>query len=207
MMTIKPTVLLMMLGLLGACGSTPTSTFYSLTGATPALATRTARNVSPKLAVMPINLPELIDRPQLVVHSAGRQVRLLEHQRWAEPLRREIPRVIAEDLGQLLNSSGIVALPADIQALAPDYRLVLDVQRLDASEGVGVDIDVVWVLSSRQATIRSGRTTLRQELPPSLASTPFAGALIEAHREVLRRVAVDIAEGFKAASTAPGPVK
>ncbi|MEI7611392.1 MAG: PqiC family protein [Betaproteobacteria bacterium] len=207
MMTIKTTVLLMLLGVLGACGSTPSSTFYSLREASAALATPSASKESPKLAVMPINLPDLIDRPQLVVLSGGRQVRLLEHQRWAEPLRREIPRLIAEDLGQLLNSSGVVALPADIQALAPDYRLLLDVQRLEASEGVGVDVDVVWVLSSRQATIRSGRTTLRQEFQKSGTSNTFTTTLIEAHRLGLQRVAADIAEGFRAATAASASLK
>jgi uncharacterized protein len=197
MKSIKGIVAFVMLGMLSACGSTPKSTFYSLADVNINQGAMATRKGSPTLAVLPINLPELIDRPQLVVHSGGRQVRLLEQQRWAEPLRREIPRVVADDLGRLLNSSGIVALPPDLQALAPDYRLLLDVQRLDAIEGVGVDVDVLWFLSTRNSILRKGRTTLRLEFQKS---TPFPTMLIEAQREALQRVAADIAEAFNAAT-------
>lgn len=61
------------------------------------------------IVITQTNLPELIDRPQLVTRTANNQVRIKEQQRWGEPLRRAIPRVLAMELGRKLDSGRIVS--------------------------------------------------------------------------------------------------
>lgn len=175
---------------LTACGSSPKPAYYTLAdGERPSVPAK--RGVS--VAVMAASLPELYDRPQLVIGQPGGRVQILDQQRWAEPLRQEIARAVAADLGRKLDSNGVVALPEDVQALAPDYRLMLDVQQIAASPDVGVSVDVAWRLVARDGKVRHGRSAHSE--PAAVAGTaPYAG-LATAYRRVFGRVAEDVAAG------------
>src|SRR5215813_4840355 len=54
----------------------------------------------PIVIVGPVNIPQLVDRPQLVMRDTGFGVRILERERWATPLKESLPRVIAGDLAR-----------------------------------------------------------------------------------------------------------
>ena len=174
--------------LLAACGTTPAPIYYTLVD--HQVASVAARGMTPSVAIVQTKLPELIDRPQLVIRNGGNRLQLSEQRRWAEPLRNEIPRVLADDLGRLLDSSRVAALSVDAQRFAADFRVQLDVQRLDAVEGQGADIDVMWFLESRQGKVSVGRSTLRE---PLAAADGDPAALVAAQRRALGRVAADIA--------------
>ncbi|MGE3976349.1 MAG: ABC-type transport auxiliary lipoprotein family protein [Nitrospira sp.] len=46
--------------------------------------------------ILPVSLPELLDRPQVVLYDEAGRVRLLEEDRWAATLKSEIRRSIGE---------------------------------------------------------------------------------------------------------------
>lgn len=150
--------------------------------------------MTPSIAVVRANVPELIDRPQLALRI-GNQVRFNEQYRWAEPLRREIPRVIASDLGDLLDSSRVASLPNDAAGLDVDFKLTLDFQHLDAVIGQGADIDVLWRVEPRSSKAFVGRSSFRQPLE---GTADDALALIASQRQALRRVAAEIAKEIAA---------
>ena len=171
---------------LGACASAPPARHLTLDDGGP----RTTRlSAAPSIAVVRANVPEIIDRPQLVLRD-GHQVTLSEQYRWAEPLRREIPRVIANDLGELLDSSRVAALPTDAEGFAVDFKLTLDFQQLDAVVGQGANIDVLWRLEHRSGKTLVGRSSFRQPVAGAATDTH---ALVAAQRQALRRVAAEIA--------------
>src|SRR5512137_88877 len=89
--------------LLTGCAS-PRTNFYTLNVAAAPDATAPAMEA---VAVGPVSLPALLDRPQLVVRTAPNRVEFLETHRWAEPLKSELPRVIAADLTRLLNQARV----------------------------------------------------------------------------------------------------
>ena len=175
------------LATLGACASAPLPSHITLDDGLPPLA---KSSITPGIAVVRANVPELIDRPQLVLHSDGHQVALSDQYRWAEPLRREIPRLIAKDLGELLNSSRTAALPAEDAGFAVDFKLALDFQQLDAVVGKGVDVDVLWRVEPRGGKTFVGRSSFRQPLADSAANT---STLVAAQRQALGRIAGEIA--------------
>lgn len=166
--------------LLAGCASSPVPTYYSLDlGAAPLAATGN----TPSVAVGLSALPDMLDRPQMVSRQ-GYEVRMSEQNRWAEPLRRAIPRVLAGEIGSLLNSSQV---SAGTSFANPDYRVMLDVQRFDVLAGSGVEVDILWRIEGRSGA-RAGRSTLQE---------PIAGsgipAQVEAQRRALTRVAAAIA--------------
>lgn len=195
MKTLAKLACIAALATLGACASAPPARHVTLDDGRPPLA---RSSVTPAVAVIRANVPDLIDRPQLVFRTDGNHVTLSEQYRWAEPLRREIPRLIAKDLGELLDSSRVAALAADDAGFPVDFKLALDVQQLDAVVGKGVDVDVLWRLEHRSGKSFTGRSTFRQ---PLTGTATDEIALVAAERQALRSVAAEIAKQIAAAHT------
>jgi uncharacterized protein len=144
-----------------------------------------------KVSVGPITLPELVDRPQLVVRVADNRVDILEMQRWAEPLKSEIPRVIAEDLGRLLGTDRVASYQQHAAAHA-DCRVLLDIQRFEAVPGEAVSVEARWSLHrGAGAPPLTGRSVVRQP-------TEGGGydALVAAYGRALLAVSVDVARAI-----------
>lgn len=201
-----------------ACGSLPTQNYYVLTPTISAAAhsvTSAATRSEPGGPVVFIDrahLPELVDRPQFVLGDGegSNKVRILEQQRWAEPLRAAIPQVIAVDLERQLPNARVSASPLD--ALPADaWRLTLDVQRFEARPGDAVTVEIGWTLTRegvpgaaestagandaagaapavRGHTVRTGRSTARERI----GSDDF-GAIAAAASRALATISREIA--------------
>lgn len=178
------------LAILGGCASSPAPSYFTLEVGMPR---QPAPGLTPSLAITRVSVPELIDRPQLVVRMADNQVRILESQRWAEPLRRQIPHLLADELGRLLGSERVLAAPPDGLGGDSDFRLRLDVLRLEARSGGGAEVDMLWHLEARQGKIVSGRSLVHET-----ADGDDPAALVAAQRRGVVRVAADIAERVRA---------
>lgn len=181
-----------------ACGRSPGVTFYTLTAMTPeATAPTTAPHA---VAVGPVTLPELIDRPQLVIRVAANRVEILETHRWAESLQSEIPRVLAENLARLLRPARVSAYQQNASRDA-EYRVLVDIQRFESIPGDGVTIEALW--SVRRTAIgaapKNGRSLVRE---------PVRGmgydALTAAHSRALAAISNDIAQAMRSEQTSTG---
>jgi len=174
--------------LLAACASAPVEQDYTLSVEAPREALQSMPDVS--VAVGAARMGEMYDRPQLVVRASGNRVRILEEQRWAEPLKSGIARVVAADLGRLLGTAHTTAYPHG-EASNTGYRVALDVQRFDATPGAGVDVDIAWrVTRLPQGTAQDGRTTTHED-----ASGEYE-ALVSAHSRALATASRDIAQAI-----------
>lgn len=174
-----------MLALLAGCAASPAPRYFTLGNGQ---GSPVPQGQTPSIVVTQTSLPELIDRPQLVVRRSDNRVSIDELQRWAEPLRRDIPRVLADELGRQLNSNRVLSLPIDGQDFDADFRLLLDIQRLEAVEGLGAQADVVWRLLPRQGKPFVGRSVANEA-----SGSADAEGLVAAQRRVLQAVAADIA--------------
>jgi len=170
---------------LGACSS-PSSRFYTLDSATTPEQAPVAAPVS--IVVGPVTIPDLVDRPQIVTRFSTNEVKLNEFARWADPLKTDIARVLAANLGTILNTDQVSVLGAGANA-APAWRIRVDVARFESEPAVAVAIDALWTVQppGKQAAI-TGRSVVRE---------PVAGdgfdALISAHNRALASVSRDIA--------------
>jgi len=108
-----------------------------------------ATSDAPSIGVGPVNLPEYIDRPQIVTRSPGNEIRLADFARWGAPLKDLVPRVLAENLAALLGTEKVAVFPWRT-ADAVDYQVVVDIIRFDADDAGNV------VLSARWSVLRKG---------------------------------------------------
>lgn len=174
--------------LLAACASAPAEHDFTLSVEAPEQPLRALPGVS--VAVGAARVSEMYDRPQLVVRESGNRVQILEQQRWAEPLKSAIARVVAANLGRMLGTRHTTSYPHG-EAADTGYRVALDEQRLDASPGKGVEVDVVWrVTRLPQGATQEGRTITRE------AAGSEYEAIVAADSRALATVSHDIAQAI-----------
>lgn len=175
---------------LAACGGgSPPARFFTLGGEAAAGAAPIAAEYS--IVVGPVTIPELVDRPQLVVRSSANRVDILEQARWAAPLESEIPRVLAAELARILPDAR-TASSAQRAATTPDYRVAIDVQRFDTTPNEGAAIEALWSVRPTTGAPVTGRSSVRE--PAGAAPED----LVAAHSRALSAVARDIAASITA---------
>ncbi len=169
---------------LAACASSPATRHYRLSDTQ---ATSAAQTGAPRLAVGPISLPQLVDRPQLVVNHAGHEVAISEFDRWAQPLKDELAQYLAEALGR--QTGAVVVTQQHVSATDASLRLAIDVLRFQAR--AGNDVQIEWVYTLRH---RSGHWTQqgRQSLSEPV-SGPGAAPVVAAYSRALARASETIA--------------
>ena len=183
---IAPLFMALVAASLGGCGSSPTSTYYRLK---PDAALSSMGTAMPQYVVVnPVTIPELVDRPQIVVSVAGNQVWPNEFERWAGPLKSNIQRTLAGNLSILLGSENVSTFGADSSDL-PTWRVRVDVMQFDSVPGNMATIEALWTIwPPGKATPIVGRT---------LAHVPAQGqgydALVAAHDHALGMVSQDVA--------------
>jgi uncharacterized lipoprotein YmbA len=170
---------------LAGCATSPASKFYTLS-AVP-LVEQSPDAAQVVIAIDPVTVPELIDRSQIVTRLDANRVSIDEFARWAEPLKSQIPRVLAADLAQFIPGAIVSTYPQRVDDNA--YRVSVDVQGFDASTNGAVMLAVIWSVRAPNRGERvSGRSVVHET-----ADGPGYDALVKAHSRALASVASDIA--------------
>jgi uncharacterized lipoprotein YmbA len=134
---------------LAGCTSSPSSRFYILSSlATPGPEMKPLpgeRCLS--LGVGPIKIPDYLDRPQIVTRVAQDEIALAEFDRWAGNLKDNLTRVLANNLSTLLCTKNISLFPW-VGGIPIDYRIEVEVIRMDGSLGGNVSLEAWWIILS-----------------------------------------------------------
>ena len=140
-------VLLLCSALLAACGTAPPSRLYTLGAESVASDRLTTVTESRRIELVSVRIPELWDRPQIVMTQTANEVGLSEFHRWASPLRAEVPRIVARDLRRLFDNPNIW-LREDFAGAKPELRVQVMIERIEAIDGKGVQLDAAWTVRS-----------------------------------------------------------
>ena len=181
--------------LLAGCVTTPGARFYTL-NATPVEAAPESANLS--LALGPIDLPEYLERPQIVTRAGDNRLDVDEFNRWGGRLEEEIVRVLVVHLGRRLGTDRVYSYPSRIGA-DTDYRLVLEFRRFDGVLGGEVVLEAAWSLvDDRNASVlETGQASYRRGLE-STDYSDYAAAL----SALLARLGDDLAAALLEAAPA-----
>ena len=186
-MTRCRAALLSTLVLLSGCASAPALRYYALGGAPPPLS---GQPLATNVVLTNLTIPELVDRPQVVLRSATNLVNVLDNQRWAESLKTGISRVLAADLSASLGGTP-VSLRSDRSERSNDAAALLvaiDINRFDASLTAGVDVDAGW--SVRRG---AGQTPARAHVHIHETAGGSVEEIVAAQERALARLAAEIA--------------
>jgi hypothetical protein len=189
---------LILIALLAGCSSSPKPSFYNLSTEGPSAAAVDAK-APYSVAVGPLTLPAMLDRPQMVVRVDANRVEIDEFHRWAGPLQQDIVRVIAENMAQALAVSRVLS-STQSGAGESDYRVAVDIQRFDTTPGKGVAIEAAWTVRRSASGAKSGHVLVEEP-----AGAEGYDALVAAHSRALGRISREIAQDVQALATAnPG---
>ena len=175
----------LVLSLAAGCASTPTR-FFTLSALAEPAPVPTLPAVALSVAVGPVQIPALVDRPQMVLMVDANQVQVDEFNRWAAPLADEITRVTVINLTQRLGSADVWPTSAGPASNAK-VKLRIDIVEFEARPGEAVLVDARFSLR-RGETTRNGRSQLRE---PTRGES--ADAVAAAYSRALARMAADIA--------------
>lgn len=181
--------LLIAAGLTG-CGTSPPERFFTLASEPAPISAASTSPTAIAIVVGPVSVPELVDRPQFVVRSGANRVEIAEQSRWAAPLKHEIPRVIADHLGQFIEGARTMT-SSSRAVVAADYRVTMDIKRFDSIPGESATIEAVWTVKGRDGASLEGRSLARE------MSGAGYDELVQAHSRALTIVSRDIADAIK----------
>jgi uncharacterized lipoprotein YmbA len=180
---------------LWACSTTsPRTHFYTLGEAAPR-AGASAGSSSPdtatvKVSVLPVGIPEVVDRPQMVLRDSPHQVQIADFHRWAEPLPIGIARVVAAELSAQLGG-GFLVVNGQRPGLTPDVRVSLDVQRFETVPGQGVAVEALWSVLPAQGRPLTGRAFAEESAGKGGRQDDYA-ELAAAHSRAIARIAREV---------------
>jgi uncharacterized lipoprotein YmbA len=137
---------LVLAGCLGG-PSAPTN-FYMLSPLSPSQAGTAAATAEGRIRISlaTVVVPEYLNRNEIVVNLDNTVYRLAEFNQWAEPLNDNLTRVLAVNLTNLLQEDSITVFLSSDSSILPDYRLEVDVVRLDGNLGGQAALVARWAL-------------------------------------------------------------
>ena len=114
-----------------------------------------------RVGVGPVELPEYLSRPQVLVQAGSSRVIADKQHRWAGPLEKNFTDVLASNLAYRLGSADVVTYPWDAPR-SVDRQVVVSVTRYIASES-GVHLEGRWrVLDRNGRQLKSGTVVLEE---------------------------------------------
>jgi len=120
------------------------------------------------LGINPVTIPESLKRSQIATRQHGNQFEFSEFNRWAGVLERDIAAVVGDNLGLLLGIEKVDYFPWMLH-FEPDYRVEIDIQRLDGTLGREAVLNVRWAVADATGKefLAGGRSVFRQPLESS----------------------------------------
>jgi uncharacterized lipoprotein YmbA len=131
------------------CTTSPPSRFYLLSSldVTNSEMKPPADERCFSIGIGPIRIPDYLDRAQIVTRGASGEIALAEFDRWGEPMKDNLTRVLAKNLSVLLCTNTIAFFPWR-GGIPIDYRIEIEVLRLDGSLGGNVSLEAWWMVLS-----------------------------------------------------------
>ncbi len=179
------------------CSRTAPSRFYMLSDLPGVEAGAPAPVPKPcfTLGIGPVEMPDYLDRPQIVTQKTPNELQLGDFDQWAEPLAKTFMRTLADNLATLLCVEEVAFYPSE--AAAADYQVVVTVTRFHGTADGSVSLNAQWQVlrgGTHKALARK-RTVIRE----SIEGQGYA-ALVAAQSKALAQLSREIAEAVSRVS-------
>jgi len=148
------------------------------------------------LAIGPIQIPEYLNRPQIVTVPENNVVQLAEFDQWAEPLKNNITRVIIGNLSVLLGTDKIFVFPWK-KKRPVKYQVEVKIFRLDGTLGGELYLSALWNIIDNKA--ETSLLTKRSDIVEPVNGIDYK-SFVAAQNKALENLCIEIADKVKAFS-------
>ena len=146
----------------------PPPAYYVLTAIPEAESARPAgkTNTGPVVGVAPVNLPDYLDTPQIVVRPTRNTLDRADLHNWGAPLADNFTSVLADNLGVMIPTNAVTVLPSGL-FFRPDFQVSVDVSKFERDAEGLVTLIARWALLGEdgQKLFTMQRSVFQQPAP------------------------------------------
>jgi len=190
---IKPIAVIIMVIIIltsGGCATTPPPTFFQLEEPANVQLSGIERGIA--VGVGPLNLPAYLDRPHIVTRATEHRLELSEFNRWAEPLKESMLRVLAVNLSNELETTRVFVFPRRRPVVPIEFTVEINVARFDGRLGGEVVLVARWILLGKEEQLISTKVSIIKEQ----AAGGDYDSLIKAQNRTLKELSKEIAQAI-----------
>ena len=176
------------------CSTGPSARLYVLTSLPR------AESVSPptggraiSIGIGPVELPQYVNRSQIVTGQQSSELHSAVSAQWAEPLQDGFTRVLAENLSLLLATDRVALFPW--KTFAPEYQVVVEVTHFLGQTGGEVSLVALWSILNKDG--REALVSKKSSFRESTGSSEYE-ALAAAMSRTVVALSRDIATALLA---------
>src|SRR2546427_12821438 len=144
---------------LAGCAASPATRFYVLTPVEVDGAAPSSPSDAMTIGVRSVDLPEALERPQIMTRTGPNTVYFAEFDQWSASLRDSVMEVIAGNLASLLPGDQVAVYPWT-PGTAVDREVIVEITRFDGELGGQCVLRARW----RALGLRGG--------PPAVSGGP-----------------------------------
>jgi len=178
--------------LLAACAAQPDH-FYTLAvlpeGTRVVAPSPTAPTVNVLLSV---DVPAMVDRPEMILNTSDNGIDVLEHQRWAVSLSDEVYQTLARDLER--RRSDMLVAGREFDRGTPPVKIKVGIVRLTARRAGRVSMEAHW----RIVDAAAGLDVVASDVFDSPVGGGGYEAIAAAYSQVLSQLAATLATAVPA---------
>ena len=156
---MKLFLFLLLSTLLGACsslsGGSKDTRFYSLSSLPPV----TASNTNLRIGVGPVEIPRLLNRPQIISRKNSNEIKMTEDHQWGGSYKEEIIQSLTDNLSALLKTDSVEQYPWKF-SFKPSYQVRINIERFDGEIGKSVTLKARWRLLKNNTEILVKQTLI-----------------------------------------------
>ncbi len=185
-------IVLLTLALLATgCTRTPPPSLYQLSANDAGRPAVQANGIGKAvIGIGPLQLPEFLDRPQIVIRTGANQLQLIDGHRWAEPLADSIARSLKENLAAILATERILHAPWSRTA-SVDYQILIEILRFEGEGYNTARLEAVWSIQGRDGKVLQPPRRSQYQLT---SRHPDCEGLVQALSQTLSLLSREIAE-------------
>ena len=177
--------------LVAGCGTSPTPNFFHLEKNADVTLTGIERGTA--IGVGPVTIAQYLDRPQIVTRAGSHRLLMSEFNRWSEPLKNSISRVISVSLSTQLQTTRVYLIPRRNKSIPLDYQIAIDIARFDGELGSDARLVARWSLYDTDNKVILTKVSI---ISVASEGTDFE-SLVAAENRALQRLSTEIAEAIK----------
>ena len=151
-----------------------------------------ARPIARQLVLDQIEFPDYLDRPQLVTRNEDNQLVISASERWGEPLRDNLVRVLKENLFRRIPELSISNFPWQ-PASNKGLLLRLSVNQFDGILGQRTSVDIRWSLTHLGTGQQVVQEHFNAALPISNNPTDLVAGLSQALDQLSTQISSKLA--------------
>jgi uncharacterized lipoprotein YmbA len=145
------------------------------------------------IGIGPVQIPQILDRPQIVTRTGPNKLKVDEFHRWAGPLKAGFAQVLAENIALLLTTDRVAVYPWEGD-FKPHYRIALDIRYFEGQLGKNVVLDVVWRVAGQEG--QKIQATKASVINEPLAAADYE-SLVAAKSQAIAQLSREIAQEIR----------